>query len=99
MIVEVADFKVRPEARDAFSEAITRAATTVLAKAHGYRHHRLLACHESPQRFVLIVEWDSLEAHTVGFRQSPAFAEWRAIIGPFFEQPPHVEHFELVAGA
>ncbi len=97
MTIEIADIKVRPEARDAFCEAITRAADTVLAKAGGYRRHQILACHESPGRFVLIVEWDSLEAHTVGFRQSPAFAEWRALIGSFFEQPPHVEHFDPVA--
>lgn len=97
MITEIADFKVAPESRDAFVEAISRGVRTILARAGGYRHHQLLACQESPQRFVLIVQWDSLEAHTVGFRQSPAFAEWRAIIGPFFLQPPHVEHFEAVA--
>lgn len=97
MIVEMADIEVRAEARESFAEAVTRAANTVLAKADGYRGHRILAGHESRGRFVLIIEWDSLEAHTVGFRQSPAFAEWRAIIGPFFAQPPRVEHFEVLA--
>ncbi len=97
MIVEVAEFKVAAQDRDAFSAAIARAASTVLAKAAGYRRHRILSCRESPGRFVLTVEWDSLEAHTVGFRQSPASAEWRAIIGPFFQQPPHVEHFDVAA--
>ncbi len=97
MIVEVADFTVRPEDRDAFSDAIARAASTVLAKADGYRRHSILACRESPGRFLLTVEWDTVEAHTVGFRQSPAFAQWRAIIGPYFQQPPHVEHFDVVA--
>jgi heme-degrading monooxygenase HmoA len=43
----------------------------------------------------LIVRWSSLEAHTVGFRQSAAFADWRAIIGPYFAKPPVVEHFDL----
>ncbi len=97
MIIEVADFKVRPEDAAAFSEAITRAAAGVLAKAEGYRRHAILACQETAGRFLLTVEWDTLEAHTVGFRQSPAFTEWRAIIGPFFLQPPHVEHFDVVA--
>ena len=97
MIVELADFQVRSEDRDTFSDAIRRAAATVLARAAGYRGHTILACIESPGRFILTVEWDSVEAHTVGFRQSPAFAEWRAIIGPFFQQPPHVEHFDVVA--
>lgn len=99
MIIEIADFKVRPEAREQFAAAITGAANTVLAKAAGYRRHQILACQETPDRFVLTVEWDTLEAHTVGFRQSPAFAEWRGIIGPFFAQPPHVEHFDVVAAA
>ena len=99
MIIEIADFKVRPEQRDAFAQAITGAAATVLAKAAGYRSHRILACQETPGRVVLSVEWDTLDAHTVGFRQSPAFTEWRAIIGPFFLEPPHVEHFDVVAGA
>ncbi|WP_427915549.1 antibiotic biosynthesis monooxygenase family protein [Ramlibacter sp. MMS24-I3-19] len=97
MIVEIADIRTRPEDKAAFAEAITRAAATVLSKAGGYRRHTILACQETPGRFILHVEWETLEAHTVGFRQSPAFAEWRAIIGPFFAQPPHVEHFDVVA--
>lgn len=99
MIVEIADFKIAPEAREQFAQAIARAADQVLARAGGYRGHRILACRETPGRFVLTVEWDSLEAHTVGFRQSPAFAQWRALIGPYFAEPPHVEHFDPLAGA
>lgn len=99
MIVEVAELTVSAEVRHAFSEAIARAADTVLAQADGYRGHRILSCRESPGRFILIVEWDSLEAHTVGFRQSPAFTEWREIIGPFFLRPPHVEHFDVAAAS
>ena len=99
MVIEIADIRVKPEDRNAFAEAIARAATTVLAKSNGYRGHSIYACQETPGRFVLKVEWETLEAHTVGFRQSPAFAEWRGIIGPFFAQPPHVEHFDVVAGS
>jgi hypothetical protein len=44
-----------------------------------------------------MIFWDTLEDHTVHFRQSPAFAQWRAIVGPFFAAPPVVEHFELLA--
>ncbi len=44
----------------------------------------------------LQIFWATLEDHTIGFRQSPAFADWRAIVGPFFASPPVVEHFELV---
>jgi quinol monooxygenase YgiN len=48
---------------------------------------------ESPSRFVLLVEWDSVEAHLQNFRSTGRFTAWRAAIGPFFAEPPHVEHF------
>jgi heme-degrading monooxygenase HmoA len=98
MIIEIAEIHIRPEERAAFIEAITRATSTVLSQARGYRRHAVFACQETPGRFVLQVEWATLEDHTVGFRESPAFAQWRAIIGPFFAQPPQVEHFDLVDG-
>ncbi|MEY2621610.1 MAG: hypothetical protein RIT26_1430 [Pseudomonadota bacterium] len=94
MITEIADLKIRTEQRAEFLAAIHRAAQTVLSKAQGYLSHQILPCVESPDRVVLIVQWKTLEDHTVGFRQSAAFADWRAIIGPYFAQAPHVEHFE-----
>jgi len=50
---------------------------------------------ESRERYLLMIWWQSLENHTVDFRQGPLFAEWRSFIGPFLAQPPQVEHFEL----
>jgi heme-degrading monooxygenase HmoA len=97
LVTEIADIRVRAEDKAAFAEAIGRAVTTVLPKAAGYLNHTVYSCIETPGRFVLRIEWEKLEDHTVGFRQSPLFADWRAIIGPFFAQPPHVEHFDLVA--
>jgi heme-degrading monooxygenase HmoA len=95
MIVEIADIRVKPQDREAFTEAIHRAADTVLSKADGYRRHHILSGIESPGRVFLYVEWDSVQAHVDGFRLSPAFAQWRAIIGPYFIEPPGVEHFDL----
>ncbi len=95
MITELADFWVNPEDNQAFGHALTKGVTTVLSKSEGYLGHEILSSQESPGRWVLLVRWTSTEAHTVGFRQSAAFAEWRAIIGPFFKQPPSVEHFDL----
>jgi heme-degrading monooxygenase HmoA len=48
---------------------------------------------ESPYRFVLLVEWDSVEAHEQNFRASERYGTWRGLIGPYFAQPPRVEHF------
>ena len=97
MIVEIADFRVDPKDHEAFGQALSRGVQTVLSKAQGYRAHSILAGIESPGRYLLTVHWQTLEDHTLGFRQSPAFAEWRAIIGPFFAQPPQVEHFTLLS--
>lgn len=96
MIVEIADFKIDPARHDEFGQALAHAAQTVLSKARGYRGHHILACLETPARFILEVRWDSLEDHMVGFRESPDFTVWRSIIGPFFAQPPHVEHFRVL---
>ena len=96
MVLEVADIHIPPGRNAEFEEAIARGVRTVVAKAAGMRSYQVHKGIESPERYVLLIEWDTLEAHTVGFRESPLFAEWRAIVGPFFAKPPVVEHFNLV---
>jgi heme-degrading monooxygenase HmoA len=96
MILEIADIRIQPGRQAEFEEAITRALRTVASRAKGMQGYKVNKCIETPERFVLQIFWDTLEDHTVGFRESPLFGEWRAIIGPFFAQPPHVEHFDLV---
>jgi heme-degrading monooxygenase HmoA len=64
-----------------------------VAATPGFRSARVTRGVESPSRFVLLIEWDSLEAHTVGFRESENFARWRSVVGPFFDGAPRVEHF------
>jgi heme-degrading monooxygenase HmoA len=97
MIVELALITVQP-GREAQFESVFPAAIAVLAGSKGYLAHELRRSIESPNRYALRVEWATLEDHTVGFRGSPAFTQWRAHIGPFFETPPVVEHFQPVAG-
>ena len=97
MILELADFSIQPGQNAAFEEAIQRGLRTVIAHAKGFEGFKLNRCIESTERYVLQNFWSTLQDHTVGFRESPAFAEWRAIVGPFFARPPSVEHFELVA--
>ena len=96
MILEIADFRIPPGQQAAFEEAIQRGLTTVIARAQGLRGWKVNRGIESPERYVLTIFWDTLEDHTVRFRGGPLFAEWRAIVGPFFAAPPVVEHFELV---
>lgn len=97
MILELADIRIQPGQNAAFEEAIQRGLATVAAQAKGMRGFKVNRGIESPERYVLQIFWDTLEDHTVGFRQGPLFAQWRAIVGPFFAAPPVVEHFELVA--
>ena len=96
MILEVADIRIAPGQQAAFDEAIERGLTTVASKAKGFRGWKVNHSIESPERYLLMIFWDTLEDHTVGFRQSPLFPQWRAIVGPFFAQLPAVEHFRLV---
>ena len=96
MILEHADIRIHPGQQTRFDAAIARGVETVIAKAKGYRGHKVQKVIESPDRYLLMIYWDSLENHTVDFRGSAAFADWRAIVGPFFAAPPTVEHFNLL---
>jgi heme-degrading monooxygenase HmoA len=97
LILEIAEIRIAPGQQAAFDEAIQRGLTTVACQAKGFRGWKVNKGIESPERYVLHIFWDTLEDHTVGVRQGPLFAQWRAIVGPFFATPPVVEHFTLLA--
>jgi heme-degrading monooxygenase HmoA len=96
MVLELADIRIHPGQQAAFDEAIQRGLNTVANRAKGFRGWKVQKGIESPERYLLMIYWDTLEDHTVGFRGGPLFPEWRAIVGPFFAAPPLVEHFELL---
>ena len=77
-------------------EATFRRASPLIASSPGYLTHTLQRRTEAPGRYLLLVEWTTLEDHIVGFRQSPAYKEWRALLHPFYDPFPVVEHFERV---
>ena len=95
MILELADIRIHPGQNAAFEAAIASAASSIIAQAKGFQGYKINRGIESPERYVLQIFWDTLEDHTIGFRESPLFTEWRAIVGPFFAAPPVVEHFVL----
>jgi heme-degrading monooxygenase HmoA len=97
MILELADIRIHPGQQAAFDAAIQRGVNEVISNAVGFQGYKVNRGIESPERYVLQIFWETLENHTVDFRGSPAFAQWRAIVGPFFAAPPTVEHFELLA--
>lgn len=99
VILEVADIRIKSGRNAEFDAAIRRGVETVIAKARGFLGYQVVKGIESPERYLLMIRWDTLAAHTEEFRGSPAFAEWRAIVGPLFAEPPRVEHFEHVAAS
>jgi heme-degrading monooxygenase HmoA len=96
MILEIADIRIAHGKQAEFEEAIQRGLKTVIGGAKGFRGYKVNRGMESPERFILMIYWETLENHTVDFRGGPLFAQWRAIVGPYFASPPVVEHFELV---
>jgi len=95
MILEVAFFQVDPQRDPDFREAI-HAASPIIARARGYLGHTVHRCQETPGRYLLLVQWQTLADHLEGFRQSSDFQLWRGILGPFFLSPPIVEHYDLI---
>ena len=95
MILEHADITIHAGKNAEFEEAIQRGIATVITQAKGFRDAQVHRGIESPERYLLTIHWDTLENHTIDFREGPLFPQWRAIVGPFFAKPPVVEHFNL----
>lgn len=96
MITEHALLPVIPGQEEAFETAFARA-RPIIASMPGFLTLSLSRSVESPNTYLLLVEWDSLKDHTVGFRESPEYQEWRALLHRFYEPFPVVEHYNLVA--
>ena len=98
MITEHALLEVVPGQEPEFVEAMEQA-TAIIAASPGFISLRVERCVERPSGFLLLVEWDTVEAHTEGFRNSEAYQEWRALLHHFYDPAPVVEHFETVVRA
>jgi heme-degrading monooxygenase HmoA len=92
MITEHAVLDVIPGKQAAFEAAFTEA-RPIIAEAKGFRSLRLSKCLERPNRYLLLVEWESLEDHTVGFRGSPGYDQWRQLLHHFYDPFPTVDHY------
>lgn len=95
-ILEHADLEIDPNRVSEFDEAIVRGVETIISKSKGFRGYSVQHSIERPARYILLIYWDSVEDHMIGFRESTAFANWRGLVGPFFTRPPVVEHMTLV---
>jgi heme-degrading monooxygenase HmoA len=94
MILELAILEIGKGTCEDF-EAAFRQASPIIASIPGYISHELRRCLEKPNRYLLLVKWQTLAAHTVGFRQSPEYQRWRALLHHFYDPFPTVEHYDL----
>ncbi|QEC66849.1 antibiotic biosynthesis monooxygenase [Panacibacter ginsenosidivorans] len=94
MILELATIDIKQDTNTDFETNLEKA-QHVISQSKGYISHQFQKCIEQENRYILLIKWENLEAHTKGFRESELFKEWRALIGPFFESAPNVQHYEL----
>lgn len=95
MILERATIDVLPGHEEDF-ERMLEEARGVIGRAPGFRRLRALRGIERPGTYLLLIEWDRVEDHMVGFRESKLFVRWRELLGPHFQRPPEVEHFRPI---
>jgi heme-degrading monooxygenase HmoA len=95
MILEVATLNIKPELASEF-ESTFKSAATIIAAMPGYLSHELQRCIEVKHQYILLVRWQTLTDHTIGFRQSPQYQEWRSRLHHFYDPFPVVEHYEQV---
>ena len=95
MILEVAVLNVRPGQEETFEKAFGKA-QAIIVNRQGYVSHQLQRCLEQGNRYILLVNWQTLEDHTEGFRQSSEYDEWRQLLHHFYDPFPTVEHYSLV---
>jgi quinol monooxygenase YgiN len=94
MFIERAEIPVKEGMEDGFAAAMAGRGSAILAAAPGCHSVRFGRGVENPGKFILLIEWESVEAH-VGLTTTPAFDEFKALVGPFFGGAPNMEHFEV----
>ena len=94
MIIEVASIRVK-DGTEAALEAAVGQAVEVFRRARGCLGLHLQRCIEEPSLYEAVIRWQTLENHTVDFRGSDLFQEWRALVGAYFAESPSVRHYEV----
>jgi heme-degrading monooxygenase HmoA len=95
MIIEAVMLPVKPGLESDFENSFKKA-SKIISSMDGYLSHELHRCIEDQSKYLLLVRWETLESHTVGFRSSAKYQEWKKLLHHFYEPFPTVEHFEEV---
>ena len=98
MILEVAILDVKPGQENEFEISFEKA-QKIISSVSGYVSHQLRKCVENSSRYILLINWETLEDHTVGFRESSEYQEWKALLHHFYDPFPTVEHYTSVFGS
>ena len=93
MILEVAILKIKPNQNQAFENTFKQA-SPIIASMKGYLNHSLKKCIEKPNQYLLLVNWETIEDHEIGFRQSSEYQEWKRLLHHFYDPFPVVEHYQ-----
>lgn len=97
MILEVAILDVKPGLQKDFEESFIEA-QKIISQCEGYLSHQLQFCLEKSNRYILLVNWRTLEDHTEGFRESEEYQQWKELLHHFYDPFPEVEHYRVIAG-
>jgi len=95
MILEVAVLNVKPGMSGQFEKAFAKA-EKIISDSSGYISHELLRCLEVENQYILLVRWQTLEDHEIGFRQSAPYQEWKKLLHHFYDPFPTVEHYRQI---
>jgi heme-degrading monooxygenase HmoA len=95
MILEAAMLNIKAGSEQDFETAF-KEASRIISSMNGYLSHELHKCLEVKGKYLLLVRWEQLENHTIGFRESPEYQEWKSLLHHFYEPFPTVEHFQQV---
>jgi len=98
MILEMAVLDVKPGMAEEFEQAFAKA-RHIIAGMNGCVSHELQKCVETLNRYVLLVQWETLEDHTVGFRESAQYQEWKSLLHHFYDPFPAVENYTVIPAA
>jgi heme-degrading monooxygenase HmoA len=93
MITEIAILKIKRDSEKLFEKKF-KEASQIISNRKGYLHHELLKCMEEERKYLLIVRWEKIEDHTIGFRNSEEYKKWKKLLHHFYDPFPSVEHYQ-----
>ena len=95
MVLEIATLIIKEGQNEKF-ESDFKKAEQYISSIEGHIEHGLQKCMEQENKYVFLVKWESLEAHTIGFRQSDVYQKWKSLLHHYYEPFPTVEHYQIV---